>query len=113
MIDARFVGLNQNALDFLSFTGRPARRKVVIEYEDGTTKIVSDHKFIEITFETRRSNSSNHLPLIAYYSGSELLYEERIQCEHADTIFTALWDVQKKAWVDLTLWNDAEIQEYL
>ena len=113
MIDAKFVGLNQNSLDFLQMTGRPAKRVVSIEYEDGTSRVVSTHKFIEIVFETKRSNSNNHLELLAYYKNNKLLYEERIQCEHLDTIFTALWDVNKKAWIQESLWNDAEIRGYM
>jgi hypothetical protein len=112
MIDEKFVGLSAGALDFLQVTGRPARRQIIIKYEDGTSRLVSEHKFIEVSFETV-SSSSSHLPLIAYYKDGALLYEERVQVEHHGAIFTALWDILAKSWVQETLWNDAEIQEYL
>lgn len=113
MIDSQFIGLNQKALDFLDLAGRPARRKVIIEYEDGTSKVISEHKFLEISYETRSSDTSNHLPLIAYFSDGKLLYEERIQTELEFKIFTALWDAQDHVWVSRTLWNDKEILEFL
>jgi hypothetical protein len=108
-----FIGLNQAALKFLEITARPAKRVVTIEYEDGTSKIISSYKFLEIIYEPRKSKTSDLYPLTAYYKDDVLLYEERVQCSHQKFIFTALWDIQNKNWIQISLWDDNEIQASL
>jgi hypothetical protein len=108
-----FIGLNQAALKFLEITAKPATKKVTIEYEDGTSRVLSSYKFLEIIYEPRKSKACELYPLTAYYKDDILQYEERIQCEHKGFVFTALWDIQAKNWIQVSLWNDQEINSFL
>lgn len=115
---SNFIGLCQSALDFLKVVGRPAIRKVVIEYPDGSSKIVSSHKFTEISYEAYTSTGLNETgkgqwPLLAYYKDDVPVYEERVQCEFRGFVFTALWDLEKDNWLEESLWKDFDIQSWV
>ena len=116
----QFYGLSKSAKAFLDGLGTRLAYTDHIKrvFPDGRTETFeSEHR--ECNFERKDSDRVvgmfDDVTLVDYilYDGRAL--EERVQREiwsSGPMIFTALWDPRKETWVDETLWEQSEIDDY-